>query len=147
MKRVLVLGIGNTLRSDDGAGVRAAELIGTCFPGVDVETAHQLTPELAAKMYSYEWVIVTDASVRVDEVTVSRLGPGTLTPTVHSHESSPGNLLALCRSLYGKAPEAVLQVEIPVSSLEFGETLSPRAARGVDRAAELAGKFLSDLDL
>jgi hydrogenase maturation protease len=147
MNPVLVLGIGNTLRSDDGAGVRAAELIGSRFPRVDVETVHQLTPDLAERIHSYQRVIITDASMRADEVTVRRLEPGSGPPTMHSHESSVEDLLAFCRSLYGEAPEEIVLVEIPVSSFEFGETLTPRTSGAVERAAELAGTYLSDLDL
>jgi hydrogenase maturation protease len=147
MKPVLVLGVGNTLRSDDGAGVRAAEQIGVRRPHIDVETAHQLMPDHAERFRHYRRVMIMDASVRAQEATISRLEAGEQSSSIHSHESSPADLLMLCQSLYGEAPEEIVLVEIPVSTFAFGETLSPLTAQGVARAVELADSYLSGLDL
>jgi hydrogenase maturation protease len=147
MKPVLVLGVGNTLRSDDGAGVRAAEQIRIRHPQIDVDTVHQLMPDHAERFRHYRRVMIMDASVRTHETMMSSLDAGGTTSTMHSHASSPADLLALCRSLYGEAPEEIMLVEIPVSSFAFGETLSPLASQGVARAIELADTYLSGLDL
>jgi Ni,Fe-hydrogenase maturation factor len=41
----LVIGYGNTIRSDDGAGQAVAEALAThALPGVRTQTVHQLTP-------------------------------------------------------------------------------------------------------
>jgi hydrogenase maturation protease len=147
MKPVLVLGIGNTLRSDDGAGVRAVELIDTRNYDVDVETVHQLTPDLAERIHHYGHLIIVDASVHATEVTLTRLEGATTGTSIRSHESSPADLLTLCRTLYGEGPENVMLLEIPAYSFAYGESLSPRALRGVKEAADLAGTYLSGLDL
>ena len=49
MPRCLVIGFGNALRSDDGAGFKAAVLLEAelSSPTVSVIATHQLTPELA----------------------------------------------------------------------------------------------------
>ena len=49
MSRILIIGFGNPLRSDDGVGWRAAEELEHKLSGsgVEVITCHQLTPELA----------------------------------------------------------------------------------------------------
>ncbi len=63
---VLVIGYGNTLRRDDGVGVRAAELMAADprFAGVEVLTAYQLTPELSLDIATASLVIFVDADVR-----------------------------------------------------------------------------------
>jgi hydrogenase maturation protease len=48
--KILLIGYGNTLRNDDGVGVRIAEIIAEeNRPHVQVIATHQLTPELAAR--------------------------------------------------------------------------------------------------
>ena len=54
MKKTLVIGYGNTLRSDDGVGVWiAGQLAVLHLPNVDVRTCHQLFPELSSDFVSY----------------------------------------------------------------------------------------------
>jgi Ni,Fe-hydrogenase maturation factor len=64
--RVLVIGYGNTLRRDDGVGVRVAEAVAADprFAHVRVLAVHQLTPELALDIGSASLVIFVDADVR-----------------------------------------------------------------------------------
>ncbi|MFI5043071.1 MAG: hydrogenase maturation protease, partial [Acidimicrobiales bacterium] len=60
---VLVIGYGNTLRSDDGVGWHAAALLAEDprLAGVEVLAVHQLTPELALDMSRATLVILIDA--------------------------------------------------------------------------------------
>jgi Ni,Fe-hydrogenase maturation factor len=63
---VLVIGYGNTLRRDDGVGVRAAELIAADprLAHARVLAVHQLTPELALDIGAVSLVIFVDADAR-----------------------------------------------------------------------------------
>jgi hydrogenase maturation protease len=62
--RVLIIGYGNSLRSDDAAGIKVAETIATWqLPHVRSLAVHQLTPELAAELAAVELVIFVDACV------------------------------------------------------------------------------------
>ena len=68
----LVIGYGNTLRSDDGAGQRVAEKIGQWeLPGVGALAVHQLTPELAENIAQADAVIFVDAVATNSENPVS----------------------------------------------------------------------------
>jgi hydrogenase maturation protease len=60
----LVIGFGNPLRGDDGAGWRAAELIAADLRarGVTVVGRHQLTLELAEDVSEADIVMLVDAS-------------------------------------------------------------------------------------
>jgi len=60
----LIIGYGNTLRGDDGAGPRVAEVVaGWSLPNVRAISAAQLTPELAEALAGAEVVIFVDAQV------------------------------------------------------------------------------------
>ena len=127
MARILIIGFGNPLRSDDGLGWHVAQLLSRELNRADVQViaAHQLTPELAESASHAERLIFVDAS---------RTGkPGTqtcqpVTPGVslnrHSHDLSPSAVLELARELYGRFPLAHL-LTITGASFETGETMSP----------------------
>ena len=61
---VLVIGYGNPLRGDDGAGWKAAELLAEDprLAGAVVLARHQLTPELADDVSRASLVVLVDAS-------------------------------------------------------------------------------------
>lgn len=124
---VLVIGYGNTLRTDDGLGWYAAERLADDprLDGATVIGRHQLTPELALDVSRAALVVFVDANVGPP--------PGTLTietvptagnsATAWSHQLTPSSLVALARELYGRAPEVIL-VSVGVASLDHGDRLS-----------------------
>ena len=70
----LVIGYGDTLRCDDGAGPRVAELF-AATDGVAVRIRGQLVPELADDMRGREVVVFVDAAATLEAgaVAVRRL--------------------------------------------------------------------------
>lgn len=132
----LVIGYGNTLRSDDGAGPFVARALeGRVSAGTRVLDAHQLTPEMAIAISAAKRVVFVDAvdATRESEPLqsaprVTRLEPEPGADPLNPHASDPGSLLWLAKTLFGGAPEAWL-VAIPGAEFGFGETLSPGAAR------------------
>jgi hydrogenase maturation protease len=145
MSGSLVIGYGNTLRSDDGAGVRAAELIRDAVPDVDVLVVPQLLPELAEPIARHRHVVFLDASARADchVLQVLRVDPETPSSAPVTHAASPQQLLQLARMVYGAAPERAVLVTIPAFSFELGETLSPLTAR---RVVESVDWFRAELN-
>jgi len=152
---VLVIGYGNTLRSDDGVGWHAAILLasdprlasnprvgsGSRVADVEVRAAHQLTPELAFDMSRASLVILIDASVDdpPGAISVRSMTAGDADagggPGASSHHVGPGELLAVARELYGAAP-ALVAVRVGVASMEVGESLSPRVAAALPAIAD-----------
>ena len=64
MKRTFVIGYGNSLRGDDGAGPEVARrVMALDLPDAEVLEAHQLLPEHAEMISHYERVVFVDASV------------------------------------------------------------------------------------
>ena len=73
----LVIGYGNTLRSDDGVGAKVAAAVAElALPGVVALVLHQLTPELAETISEARAVVFVDAAVdAATEVQVRQLEP------------------------------------------------------------------------
>jgi hydrogenase maturation protease len=130
---VLIIGYGSTLRGDDGVGPAVVELIeAKQLEGVQTLACHQLTPELADPISRSRALIFVDAAMDLpgDSVQVSKVEPEGR-HQVMVHTASPGGLLHLARSVFGRCPEAWM-VAIPVSEMGIGEQLSPLARRGVE---------------
>jgi hydrogenase maturation protease len=136
MNGILVIGYGNTLRGDDGAGVRAAELIAMHYPNVHCLTVHQLTLDLAETLSQHATVVFLDASVGVNRVTASTLPIGTRPEQYDSHILTPLVLLNASHALYGRCPDRAIQIEIPASDFAFGETLSPQTLSYIEEVVQ-----------
>lgn len=134
---VLVIGYGNTLRSDDGVGQRAAQAVADWHvPNVRAITAHQLMPELVEDIAQARLVIFVDANSDLDAPDVDMSAVVPVATSVHAamtHAANPGTLLALAQALYGRRPEATL-VSIHVASFDLGDSLSPTAQHNLAKA-------------
>jgi len=144
----VVIGYGNDLRSDDASGRRVAdEIARQHLPGVLVRSVHQLTPELTEALGTASLAVFVDARYAHDEeddVRVERILLDAPTPTTAlGHFGDPRDLLRLTRTLYGRAPQA-WWVTIPATEFRFGETLSPRASEGVEKAIREVRRLLAD---
>lgn len=142
----LVIGYGNTLRTDDAVGPRAAGAVrGWGLPGVTALAVAQLTPELSEPLSAARLAVFVDARLAADDdpsgVKVEPLEP-TGGASTFGHTGDPRRLLALARDVYGRCPRAWL-VTVPAADVGVGEGLSPRAVRGLEdalrRIADLLG--------
>lgn len=133
---LLVIGYGNTLRSDDGVGPRVAEAVeGLNLAGTRTLSCGLLTPELAEPIAQAQCVIFVDASVEASvDVQFRSLSPSA-SGQILAHASDPKTLLALARDLFGRVPEA-WWLTIPVEKLGIGEELSVKARKGLTQAVE-----------
>ena len=131
---LLVIGYGNTLRSDDGVGPRVAEAVGALYlPGVRTLICQQLSPEHAEPVSQARAVIFVDAAVdEPNEVQFRKLEPNDSSQLM-AHAADPRTMLALSRDVFGRVPEA-WWLTIPGKKLDFGETFSPEAKAGFHEA-------------
>ncbi len=145
MTRVLVLGYGNPLRSDDGLGWQVAVQLfrANTSPDVHILPCHQLTPDLAETASFAENVIFIDCSregkpgdLCCQEI-FSQAGSASFT-----HDLSPAALLALAAELFGVCPKATL-FSVSGECFEPGEDLSPTVSR---RVPELKAMVLRRID-
>ncbi|MCC7264218.1 MAG: hydrogenase maturation protease [Candidatus Latescibacteria bacterium] len=139
MNRLLVVGVGNPLREDDGVGWYLAEALGQA--GVPTHTCHQLLPELAAELSQVDLVLFADARAgeTPGQVQLQALAPSDR-PGYSHHLDAPG-LLAWVRGLYGHCPQAYL---LSVTGAAFGyrEGLSPQVEAALPAALAQAGALL-----
>jgi len=131
--RVVLFGIGNDLRGDDGAGpalVRALE--GRVV--WSLRAVHGLTPELADEVAAADLALFVDAAA-----------DPTLAAPTWTHHAAPEaggggrllghaldvpGLLAWCAALHGRTPPAAT-LALPARDFALGETLTPTAELGV----------------
>lgn len=151
--RAVLLACGNSLRQDDGVGLRIAEAAEQLFPAsrLRIAAAQQFTPEMAVELAEAELAIFVDASV-TDEpgsIRITRMaglpGPqelGAGAELEESHRLDPPALLALARALRGRAPEQAFVVTIGVGSLGYGEQMTGPLRQAVPRALRLVESLL-----
>ena len=134
MAEILVVGYGNDLRSDDGAGrVVASQIEAMALPDVFVRSQSQLTPELVLDITRADLVVFVDANVDCEEMTVQPVQAGPPGSQSMSHHTDPATLLFLAEDL-GRVPPDAYVVSIPASNLELGFELSPRTAAAAEEA-------------
>mgnify|MGYP001816400947 CR=1 FL=1 len=132
---ILVIGYGNDLRSDDGAGRWVADRIDAMgLAGVEARSIMQLTPEVSLDIVERRWVVFVDASVETEELRVDEIEP-TPGATVMTHHGDPASLLAVSE-MVGQPPERATLVSIPARNLEMGNSFSPPAERAARAAVD-----------
>ncbi len=132
----LIIGYGNTLRSDDGAGPRVAEAVAAMnVPGVRALVCPLLAPELADPISQACAVLFVDAAVDAPhEVRLRKLEPAE-SAQIMSHAAGPRTLLALARDVFGHAPKA-WWLTIPAVKFDFGHDFSPQTQQGIATALD-----------
>lgn len=136
-ERVVLLGIGNDLRGDDGAGPRVARALDGRVTW-QVRAVHGLTPELADDLAACDVAIFVDAAADpMLERPTWRSHPtrsdGAGASPLLGHALDVRALLALTVRLHGGAPCAAT-LALPARDFALGETLTPEAATGVEAA-------------
>jgi hydrogenase maturation protease len=135
---LLVIGYGNTLRSDDGVGPRVAEAVEKLrLPRVWTLSLPQLSPEHGECLAGVHEAIFVDATIdtAVDapgEVHLRPLEPAA-SARVTTHAVSAPTLLAIARDIFGRAPRSWI-LTIPANDFSFGEKLSPAVATAAEKA-------------
>lgn len=132
MERLLVVGYGNPLRSDDGIAWQAAEQVRQGWPNTArVICVHQLTPELAEDVAAADVVIFLDASGTGDPGSVRCEAVFTqLDELRFSHHLTPSEVLTLAARLYFVKPRAFL-ISIHADCFHHGQELSPAAIQAI----------------
>jgi hydrogenase maturation protease len=124
----LAIAIGNPSRRDDGV---AHAVVAQISPNRHIHVRHvlQLTPELAAEITGYDPVVFVDADLSADRPTIEPVAESDSSPSL-THASSPEQIVALARALFGFAGTALV-CRLPVEDFSPGEGLSARATESV----------------
>ena len=143
MTSALLVGIGNTLRGDDGAGIRVAELARARFPDLTVLCVQGLSPELAETVAQYDLLLIVDASVATTVLRVSEVTPAASGERIQSHTMSPAGILGLAATVYNRVPSRSVLIELPAVTCDFSEVLSPLTAGQVEPCLDVVGSYLA----
>jgi hydrogenase maturation protease len=124
---VLVLGIGNPGRRDDGLGAAAVErLKKRRLRNVTCDADYQINLEDALACAGHDVVVFIDAGRGLRKpFAFMEVGPPTAMPAM-SHALGPAAVLAVAAELYGKRPEARI-LAIRGHDFSIGEGLTRRA--------------------
>ncbi len=140
----LVIGYGNDLRSDDGAGRAVADRIAALkLPGVEVRSVMQLTPEMALEIAEVDTVVFVDASIEVDTTISSPVVAEAAAPSAVSHYATPGSLLGMT-STVGPVPSQAVAISIPVTDIGLGMELTPMTEIGVNNAVSMVTAIVTE---
>jgi len=148
--KVLVLGVGNPILSDDGVGIHVArELKKRSIPGVDVEELAASGLELLDVVRGYDKVVIIDA------IQTTKGKPGELYILEEKdfeksiHGSSPHGIniataLALGRKLVpNEMPKEVVFFAVEAEDLvNVSERLTPNVAKALPGIVEMVRKEL-----
>jgi hydrogenase maturation protease len=152
VNRTLVIGFGNIYRRDDGVGFAVLNALrerlgrpsldedqdGFDDLGHQVDTVilHQLMPELADDIASYDLVVFVDAHVgHIPQTIHEEELVACYKPTTVSHTLHPCTLLAIAQEIYGCGPRGIL-LSIRGYDFDFGLGLSDRTSALVPDAAD-----------
>lgn len=142
----LIIGYGNSLREDDGAGYHLAEHLATELPpgAARVLAVHQLTPEHVLDLCAenVQRVVFIDVRRNQDQpVILNRLNPLMASGSC-GHQMTPELLLQMTYTLYRRSPKAWL-LTLPAHRMKVGETLSSATRCAITLAAGLVANLVS----
>lgn len=142
--QILIIGIGNIGRGDDGLGWKMADHVSELeLKNVSVEYRYQLQVEDAHLISEFPIVVFVDAS--------RQTLPGgyswqTCSRADHyfysSHLQSPETVLYLAETLYNKSPESYI-LAIEGENWDLGEMLSEKAAQHFKEALSFFLNYLN----
>lgn len=143
--KTLVLGIGNTLLSDEGVGIHVIHALAGVFPpeaGVDLLDGGTLSFTLAGPIEDADALVVVDAAELKSEPGTLRVFEGEAMDAFlvgnrksSVHEVGLIDLMAIAR-LTGHWPERRALIAIQPEKLDWGESLTGRVATAVPPACE-----------
>jgi hydrogenase maturation protease len=144
MARILIIGIGNNLRSDDGVGWRVAVELSERMSAsdVDVIAVQQLLPEIAEPVSRAEKVLFVDAlqNGTPGSIQVQRVAPAGEW-RLQSHHLTPASVLKLAVELYQGRPQAFL-LTVGGECFSPGEDLSETASAALPAVSKAIERFV-----
>jgi len=143
LQNILVVGIGNTLRCDDGVGPYVAGCIeAKAIKGVKVLVTQQLHVEDIDQMLAFDRVILIDASTAGPVLEFRRVEGVKGQPLSSSHHLSAETFVNLADSLYHKSLFMQL-CSIRGHNFNVGDKITPAVQACANQAVELICSSIS----
>lgn len=137
---LLVIGVGNRDRGDDGAGPAVCDLVGRRSPEVRICVIEGSVLDLPMRWSADDAVVIVDAAAPagcpgrrtdIDAIADRLVGPA----AISTHSIDVGAAIELARAL-GRLPRRLTIIAIEAASDEHGAPLSSAVARTVATVAE-----------
>ncbi|MCM2466761.1 hydrogenase maturation protease [Methanoculleus oceani] len=145
--RVCIIGCGNPLMGNDGAGILVMRLFKGRFAGVDAIDGGTGGFGLIPLMEGYEKVVIVDAMVgigdRIGDVLTFEAPPSWDLPAYALHDVGIGEVVTIAREL-GYAAE-IVTVGIEVGEIQaFSREIDPAVEEGIRVAGQEIQKILQE---
>ena len=150
--KTLVLGIGNPILSDDGAGIRVAQDVGEKLndPQITVAETSEAGLSLLDSIVGYDKVIIIDAiqTEKGQAGQIYRMGAEDFSLT--KHLSSPHQINLATALELGKMLNLAMPQEITIFAVEakditsFSEKCTPEVERAIPEAIKMVLEELSE---
>ncbi len=129
MNEILIIGIGNSLRGDDGVAETILDALMSASPAADLIVTTQLNYEHAQQMAIYRAVVFIDATVLLEpgQWTMTRLTVSQGPRNALTHLVTPGELITMCSTLYDASPTCYL-LSVGACCFDQPDVLSERVS-------------------
>jgi len=150
--RTLILGLGNTILSDDGVGCRVAMALKDRLntPDVDIMEASIAGLDFLDLLTGYDRTIIIDA-IQTEKGTpgqIYRFGPDILTSTRHAgtpHDVNLATALELGKRLNMKLPRQIIIFAIEVKDVtSFSEECTPEVMKAIPACVRMVLQELKE---
>lgn len=140
---ILVVGVGNTLRGDDGIGAYICSCMAALkIPGVETLLTHQLDTVLLDELMQANHIIIADASFEGKSVDFFKVNGNEPLQGSSSHHMSAPLLMQMAKTIYQKELPMMI---CAVAGYRFGmkEKLSVRAKKNADKAVAIIREWIN----
>jgi len=142
-EKIVLIGVGNTLRSDDGVGAFICSQIGKLnFPTLTILIVQQLHVEILEDLLDFDAIIIVDASVTGNDVDFSLLATPTESTASSSHRLNASTINALIKAGYHKNIPMYL-CAVRVDCFDMGEQLSVMARTNANKAIQIVAEWVA----
>ncbi|NNF35181.1 MAG: hydrogenase maturation protease [Saprospiraceae bacterium] len=145
--KVLLIGIGNDGRSDDGLGWAFAEEVESRYPDIEVVYRYQLQIEDAELITHYNRVFFVDSTLDHirDGYKLEKLTPD-YSVSYTSHAITPEVILGLASHIYDRIPQAYV-IAITGIDWELKQELSKQGSQHLSSALKGVLLLLNDVGI
>ena len=150
--KTLIIGLGNTIRGDDGVGIYVARELKSRLNdnNIDIKETHYSGLKLMDLVYDYEKVVIIDAlkdkKERTGEVYLFEPGDNNFNRTSHNlHSMTFVKNYSLLKKTYPRIPENLKIIGISIKGADgFKEGLSPEIKRKLPEITSRVIKFIKE---
>lgn len=152
MGKTLVLGIGNTIRGDDGVGIKISEALKgqLDFSAVEIKQTHESGINLLDKIFGYEKVVIIDSIQSQGEMigdiyrwNLLEKWPGASAMPYSLHNIGLAEILNLAYGLIDTPKEVIIYAVNTGDNDSFRDTMSLKIKRAIPKVVELVKNELA----